>query len=281
MTDTNPERSMSALADAIIAGLDRTYDLVYVDYRDQLSTEQVAYLVRRDYDSLWDSTAEWESDARYDSVKQIIEAAALDVVRDWELEDDADYDGLDGELEGTEDFDRVRFEIEERDAGGWPRQLAAQSGSVLLRLPVAALDEDHAFAYEPVSAMQVLTRLGIEPTDEDLAAVTYVLDNATPEWSTLMGYWVIGAHVSDVYDLPDDPDAMIEIVNPHLYLGNPFAGDGFVSDKPLHTTITVRRDALTTDGDAFGYSLDDIYGGLNPSDFEATIRAATNEEVPA
>jgi hypothetical protein len=160
-------------------------------------------------------------------------------------------------------------------------ELAGQTSDVLLRIPIAALDEDHAYFHEPVTAADALTRLDIAASEHNLAVVQYALDNADPEFSLLMGYWIVGASVSDLYQLPTDDDVMVEITNPHLYLGNPFAGSGFITEQPVHTTVRVRRHELRTDKDAFGYSVDEVYGGLSVSDFTATLTAVKPDAAAA
>lgn len=307
----------AALAEALTRNLDPTYTLVYVSYDDQLTTEQIDNVVAGDWEKVWESTEEFESDARWESGKQIIAEEVRDLLRGDDMEDvcihcgkdvhrDADLqadvhdatasvfcdiDDLSGPqaepgqyddtatilagFQGTEEWDEVRYAIEERDDSQWLDQLTANSGRVLLR--IAALDEDHAFSYQAVEPIEVIERLNIDQAETDLqhnlAAVEYVLANADPEFSVLMGYWVAGAEVKDIADLPNEDDTEVEIVNPYLYLGNPFAGSGFLSEEPIRTTIRVKRSELRTDRGAFGYSMDDIHGGLNASDFEVELRA--------
>lgn len=278
-------RTLDDLADAIIADhLQPTYDLVFVNYDDSFTDEQVAAIVRGDYETLWESTGEWESDARYDSAATIIKEAAGDAIRLWSRTDAGDidngehYDQLVDDFEGTDAWERVREAVEERDSGNWPKELARLTPDVLLRIPIEALDEDHAFSFEPVTAEQVLTRLGLTADAHNLEAVSYALANASPEFSTLMGYWIIAADVEQLYNLPGDTDhgdMLLDIEGPHLYLGNPFAGSGFITETALHGTVTVRRDQLRTDKDAFGYSVNEVYGGLSARDFTAVIRPAT------
>ncbi len=276
-------RTIEQLANEIIEGLDKSYDLVYMDYRDQLTDEQAGMIVRGDMEKFWDSTFEWESDQKWDACKTIITDAAKEVVANWEREDDPEHDGfyefLLGEFEGTDAYDSVRYAIEERDNGKWVEELCSHYGRVLLR--IEAIDEDHGYSFEEVTAERVISDLnrtnqrgghGFNPDAETIETINYVLANSSPEFSVLMGYWVVGADVSDIYKLTNEPDAEIDIVNPYLYLGNPFAGSGFISERPLSGTILVKREDLRTDKDAFGYSLDNVYGGLNPSDFECEIR---------
>lgn len=259
---------VAELADDIIKRLAKSYDLVYVDYRDQLSDSQVSALVRGDE---WlDESSEWESDRRYDRAQQIIAELADEVVGEWSADAAADLGFLvDALKDRLEEWDRVRCMIEERDSGSWAEQLIRQTPGVLLRINV--LDEDHGYSFEEVSPRRVLKDIGLRATRPNVETVRCVLANASPEYSVLLGYWIVGADVSEIHELPTDPDAEVEIVDPYLYLGNPFSGSGFISERPIDGVARVKRDALRTDKDAFGYSVDQIYGGLQASDFECKL----------
>lgn len=266
---TGTEQTLAQLADAIIENLDAKYDLVYVGYRDEPSDEQAAAIVSGDMDAFWESTQEWESDQRWESCKQIIEDETRTVLRSWEAATDVDFTYLAEALPGTDEYDRIRFEIEERDSGDWVRELIG-GHRVLLRISV--IDEDHGYSFEEVKARRVLKDVGLKATKENVKAVDYALANASPEYSVLMGFWIVSADLADIYDLPNEPDAEVEITDPYLYLGNPFVGSGFITEESLSGTVRVKRGDLKTDKDAFGYAVDEVYGGLNPSSFEASIK---------
>jgi hypothetical protein len=284
--EAEPVRSEDMLADAIIADLDERYDLIYINQGDQLTDKQTNAIVRGDTDALWEDLDEWESEARAYGVKYVIDEAVKDVIRAWEREDstddeDADYAEIAEEFEHSDAWERVREEIEERDSGKWVNDLVRATPSVLLRIPIDAIDEDHAYSFEPVEPDEVLTRLSMPVTDENRAVIQYVLDNSSPEFSVLMGYWIVGADVKQIWDLPRDEDAEVEITDPYLYLGNPFTGSGFISEKPITGTTRVKREDLRTDKDAFGYSVNEVYGGLYASSFEADIKAVPPTQAPA
>jgi hypothetical protein len=271
------EALVTQLADEIIKRLDKSYDLVYVDYRDQLTDSQVSKLARGEE---WvDESWEWEADNRFESAEQIIDELARPIVGKWSEEaDDADLDFVLDAFKYGDEWDRVRFEIEERDTGGWVDQLVRQTPSVLLR--ISAIDEDHGYAFQDVKPRRVLKDLGLRATRENVKTVSDVLAECSPEYSVLLGYWIVGADVSDLYELPISTRAEVEIVNPYLYLGNPFMGSGFISERPLQGTVRVKREDLRTDEDAFGYSVDQVYGGLRASDFEAAIRPVETTPQP-
>lgn len=266
---TGTEQTLAQLADAIIENLDAKYSLVYVDYRDEPSDEQAAAIVRGDMEAFWESTSEWENDQRWDSCKHIIEEEMKNVLDGWEADTDVDFTYLADAFSGSDEFDRVRYVIEERDSGDWVKELLG-GHRVLLRINV--IDEDHGYSFEPVTPRRVLKDVGLKATKKNVAAVDYILANASPEYSVLMGYWIVSVDLSDLYELTIDDDGEVEIVDPHLYLGNPFAGSGFISEEALTGTVRVKRSDLKTDADAFGYAVEEVYGGLTLSSFEATIR---------
>lgn len=267
-------KTLDDLAAAILANLRPKYDLVYVDRDDRFTDEQIAALVAGDWDTVWEKSEDWESDQRYHSVKTILTEAVEDVIRAWEREDpDADFATLVEEFDNSDQWDTLQSELWERDGSEWPKQLARGSGSVLLRIPIDTIDEDHSFSYQTgVTPQVVLERLeGIDVSDANANTLDYVLANHEPEYGVTMGYWIVGADVEDLYNLPHDEDLLVEIQNPWIYLGNPFSGSGFISENPLIGTVRIPRKDLRTDKGAFGYSVNDIYGGLYASQFEAKI----------
>jgi hypothetical protein len=265
------ERTCKGLANEIIAGLRRANDLVYVEYNERLDDDEVAAIVAGHMDDLWGSQlADLEADRQHESITAIINDHGQDVIRAWEREDDTDHSGLWQQFQDGEEHRRVWEEIQGRDTGNWLLQLIRQTPDVLLRVRV--LDEDQGYAFTDVTPEQVLADVGLPATAGNLATMASTLNECAPEHSVLLGYWIIGADVEAIYTLPDVPDTVIEIINPYLYLGNPLAGTGFISPGPFEGTITVRRDDLCTDRAAFGYSVDEIYGGLSPSTFTAAIR---------
>jgi hypothetical protein len=272
------ERTLKALADEIIADLPEKIDLIYISQGDKLTDEQVGYVVAGDITALWDSMAEWEYDAKWSAVTNDIKTAAEEVTRRWERDDgdDADYADLRDALEscgtGDAEWERIRDEMESRESGDWFKDLMNGCSEVLLRINV--IDEDAAYNHEEVTAERVLADVKMPNTIENRFIVQYALDNASPEYSVLLGYWIVGASVSDLWALPEDCE--VEITDPYLYLGNPFMGDGFITEEPIKGTVRVKREDLRTDKTAFGYGVSEIYGGLSGSQYSASIKLVTS-----
>jgi hypothetical protein len=87
---------------------------------------------------------------------------------------------------------------------------------------------------------------------------------------------LIGVDLEAVANLP--ACRMVELRNPHVWLGNPFAGSGWCSEEAFTGTLTVDRADLQTDDDAFGYSWNEVVGGTSPSDFSCEIAAVAKPE---
>ncbi len=267
------KRTKKKLLKALLANLDSTYDLISVAYDDRLTDEQVEKLVTDDFEGLWESFEPWESDARYAGLDYVLDDLFLKVIGEWEREDGEDYTDLRGRFEDdTERMEELREAIFERDSGDWFKELVSQTPPVLLR--VSVLDEDHAYSFKEVQPEQVLSDVGLPVTEGNIEVMESVLLECSPEFSVLMGYWIVGADVSDLNEL-DSEVKQVTITNPHLYLGNPFTGSGWVSEKPFEGVVVVDRDELHTDKEAFGYSIDSIYGGVSASSFAAEIKPKT------
>lgn len=268
------ERSVRAMKAAIIAGMQPKYELVYVDRGDRLTDEQVGFLVANDFDKLWDDLAEFETTSRDAGVDAILPDLIDEVLRGWSGEDDVDYEHLRVAFANSEEFEDVRQEMEGRDESDWVRALARGAGDVLLR--IACIGGDEGWSSEPVTPQQVLEQVGFEASEHNVSAVQGALDECSPEFSVLLGFWFFGADVEALYDL--DGSAPVKITDPYLYLGNPFAGSGYITTEPLQGAVTVQRDELRTDEGAFGYSLNKVFGGLSASQFAAKIESVKDSE---
>lgn len=280
--------TLTALAAAISEGLAPTYELVYVDRNDQLTDTQVDAVLRGDTETLDESIDEWHSDQQYDAARQIITELQQGIIAEWfhDLDpDDEDYDRdygrvsqADDEFYGSDEWDELRMDLQERDTSNPITELARKTPDVLLRVSVPALDEDAGLSFTDVSPEQVLDGLGFEHSAENVTAVANTLLEVSAEFSVVMGYLVLGADVAEMLAMTVDTDAQVRIENPHLYLGNPFSGSGWLSEQ-LQGTFTCTRGELRTDRKAFGYSVQEIFGGLNASEFAASITAV--EQVSA
>lgn len=273
----NP-RTAEQLRDAMIAKLDKKYHLIYVDYRDELSDEQVEMIASNDYDKLWESFEDWESDARYGGAKYYLDELLADVITDWENEDDVDYSELKEEFDGSDLWDEVRYEIEERDESDPAKELASHSPAVLMRVQVT--DEDAAFpmGQEPPPAEEALKLVGLPVTEHNIKVMDSIFAEENPYWSGAVCAWLFNADVDWLYDLTTDENATIEITNPYLLISNPWQGDGWVNEKPFEGTVRIKRGDLRTDKGAWGYGWQDTVGQKFHSGYEVELKVIENEE---
>lgn len=256
-------KTYADVRDELLKRIDgKTYPLVYVDYRDELSDKSVAAIVKGDYETLDEENWEWESDSRDESAKTIIEELFQEI-------DDLEFDF--DEFFGTEEYDEVRFAVEDRDDSEPYKQLCRNTGNTLLR--IEAIGEDNGWAFQEVTPAQILDQIGFERSEHNVKAIDKCLLEVSPEFGVTMGYWVIGADIEVLYNLPvREGDYEVEIVNPFLFLGNPFSGRGWITEVALEGIVTVQRSDLRSDKDAFGYSVQEIFGHPSASDFDAEIR---------
>jgi hypothetical protein len=265
------KRTVKKLAKAVIASLEPKYDLVYVDRGDQLTVEQVAALVNGDDEKLWSELEEFESEARHIGVDEILRVALDEIIASWESEDDKDYTDLRSRFGASKHLDTVQEAITDRDSGDWLRELVRATPAALLR--IVAIEEDDAYNNQEVDPADALAKVGLPNTEANRTLMAATLAECSPEFSVLMGYWIAGVDVEQIYDLGEAKQ--VTLTNPYLFLGNPFSGQGFVSEDAFEGTVIVDRGDLRTDKDAFGHGVSEIYGGLSGSQYSTAIQPYT------
>lgn len=242
------------VADLLIEALPERVDLIYIGQGDGLTQDQVSMIVRGDTDSLFESFEEWESDARFEGMRSLLEytyASLPGSVR--EAMDFADFDNSDCSEMVTE-------AIYERGSGQWLRDLIRNTGRVAIRVP---LMED----VEPVlgsTEVEWAEHVGItDPSPTVLRQIRSILAECGDYGA---GYALAYVDLWDVYNL--DRAGYVKIERPALLISNPYAGDGW-ADRIDHDFI-VPVSALVTDADAPGYSWNTIAGPYWPA-YEAQI----------
>ncbi len=275
-------RTVAALGEAVEQALDDKYVLVFNNQGDRLPDDVVAALIKGDNE--WETKGgealtEWASEGRWASACDAVDELAKEIIRGWEQEDeyDADYaDLLDVTWPGSDERMSVIDAVQERDESAWFEKLVNQHGAVLLRVPIRAMDEDAGLSYTPVTREQFLDLLGFDHTTDNMRLAGEVIDNASPEWSVAMGQALISVDLDVVANLP--ASGKVELRNPHVWLGNAFAGSGWCAEEAFTGTLTVDRSDLRTDEDAFGPSWDEVVGGTSPSSYSGEIAPAPVSE---
>lgn len=236
------KRDAERLLKHLIQGLDEKYDLIYISQGDQLNDKQVSALLSDDFEALWEGLDEWESEATYHGVKYVVE----DITTSEERAGLEQHDLL------TELEDAIR----EKESGSWFKDLVNATPGVLMR--VNLVDEDDSWFMYDLSVEEFLTRVGMEPTEKNLKEAANTIANASPEFSLCLVYALATVEPSDLNDL-DSEVKYVEIIDPHLWLGNPFTGSGYAGE--FEGRVLVKRADLRTDKEAFGYSWNEVVGG--------------------
>ncbi|MFJ8966695.1 hypothetical protein ACIRG5_45600 [Lentzea sp. NPDC102401] len=275
MTTAHAKRTVEALSDAIERALHDKYTLVHLDQADSLSADVVAALVCGD--NPWETKGgealtKWEGEAQWINACDAVDELAKNILRDWERQDDVDYEEL---LEDEWLVSDARIAlidtVRARDESEWFGELVNRHGAVLLRVTIKQMDEDAGLSFTALEPEQFLVRMGFSHTEHNLHLAGEVIDNASPEFSVAIGQALIGVDLATVVRLP--ASGTVELRNPHVWLGNPFAGSGWCSEEAFTGTLTVDRSDLRTDKDAFGYSWDEVVGGTSPSTYTGEIAA--------
>ncbi|MFJ5984444.1 hypothetical protein [Lentzea sp. NPDC092896] len=278
MTTAHAERTVEALSDAIERALHDKYTLVHLDRADSLSADVVAALVSGD--NPWETKGgealtEWEGEAQWINACDVVDELAKNHFRLWERQDDVDYEELLKDEWLGSDARIVLIEtVQARDESKWFGELVNRHGAVLLRVTIKQINEDADLGFTALEPEQFLDRMGFSHTEHNLHLAGEVIDNASPEFSVAIGQALIGVDLATVVRLP--ASGTVELRNPHVWLGNPFAGSGWCSEEAFTGTLTVDRSDLRTDKDAFGCSWDEVVGGTSPSTYTGEIAASAD-----
>lgn len=235
-------------------------DLVYVEYDDRLTDEQVAGVVSGDWDEVDnDDFTEWVSEATGGAVREIIKETAGDILRrmiaDGTLDEDEDPDVIADDFEWTTEWDDVRFWLEDHDQSNPVKDLARNTPDPLVQYvpdPVIEIDvEDEEESNSEVA--RVLTELGLPSTAHNYEAMYAAMANCHGPTEVRV---LFTADMEEMIDLTVEE---VRLKDPALLLLNPYDGSGMDTDN-MEGTITVPRDQIRLDS-ALGYgSWDNIAG---------------------
>lgn len=265
------------LHEEIVSNLDDSYDLVFVDYRDKFMPEQVAAVVRCDSETLDESIYEWSYESAglamwevRDNVLEVTKQSLIVAFPDSE----AVIDFLFDEYDGSNFHEDLETEILDRDGSNPLRDLARNSGRVLLRIPLPGVTEAMGSLDNPdnPTPSEILTGLAQHGEFEDVLnhdPIDSILVETCP-CHEQAGFALAYVDVDELYESMFNPDAIVEIKNPHLLIYDPWNG-GYGMDARITGTLRVKRSELVTDEDAFGYSWDSVCGLYKPA-FECDMR---------
>lgn len=232
----------------------RSFTLVYVAYDDRLTKDQVAALVRGDGfdDPAWEQYDEWVSEVRFQSVTEVREQVEREVRQRLYREFDNGGPWLD-EVELTpEQEDLIEETIRDKDDSDPLSRLISNTGSVAIRVPLGEVPRDEDGEVDVAALAAMLGRPGLihEGTIRHILAECYDL--------YLEAFLVAYVRLDESW-LFAEPETPVTFETPYLWLGNPFAGNGWCDELP-GLSLTVERSQLRTDDDAPGYSWQEVAG---------------------
>jgi hypothetical protein len=281
--NTNRNRTIAELGQAVTDELNERYSLVDTYPGQEIPADVVAAIVRGG--NLWETDGgerltAWADEELHSGACRAVDELARDITGRWEREDGTDHSVLLDKWEVSTERDEAVHEVCDRDISPWYTELVNAHGKVLLRVGIAAMNEDAGLSFTPMSPQKFLDLLGFAHTPQNLVHAAEVVGNASPEHTVAIGYALLGVELSELDKLPADPEAVVELRDPHVWLGSPFAGSGWCSEESFTGTLTVRRGDLLTDADAFGWSWEKVVGGVKPSDFGGSLHLPTPTPEP-
>jgi len=232
-----------------------TVALMYVDYRDSLTDEQVVKLLTGDDgrlavdESIW----EWASDQEWDATEQVIKDAC-------EAED-IDPDDLDDECR-----EHLREIARERDTSDPYADLLRQTGDKLFRYSLDTYVESLAHTEEDDRAQAVAEATGLPADDPRIAeALGYAYDGGQV-------YLMWSGDVADAVALASGPEggnATVTIDGAQLLVLSSFNGSGWAADLDAPITVPWVAGRVSLDcprahggGSYGGWSWTDTTGGV-------------------
>lgn len=227
-------------------------DLVYVDYRDEFSPEQVEEVIHGEWP---DDTDEWISQAQWESAGVL----ADELLADLEHTDEDRYALID--------------RLIDLDTSNPYKDLMRNTGMMLFRYSPS--EDDMAWLCDELED-PVLTceALDIDPTF--LPFIAEIL----PE---IAGYRCEGGgYFGATFVFSCSPDDLwtgaekITVADPFLWLTNPWSGNGYgvVAEG---CTVTLNMADVHVDKCAWGYGADDVFGGLILPDSTVTVVSESDD----
>jgi hypothetical protein len=254
-TQTKQGYSVPRLLDEATEDLDETYQLVYVDYRDQLDSKAIDAMLSGDTEEFFSLFSDWESEQQWSGAEYHEKDLVDTILHRWARADNEfDPDVLRDLWEGSEAQDSLREEIRARDSSDWVRDLARNTPAVLFRIRASDDDFDCNWADDdPQTAEELCAWVKLPADERNVKAAQSIIDNAQT-FGVL--YFLVTVDVLDLVRAPEG--ASIEFTDPHVLLSNPYAGDGH--EEQLFGKVTVPVSEVKTDAGQFGYSWMEIAG---------------------
>lgn len=228
-----------------------SYEFYYVDYRDELSPEQIEALIGGDSDTVqelaWEYVREYLNGCYWDEALDILQR--LEDITDpevWEEHED--------EIMDTLRMDLV-YAIEDNDQGVSTLDLCRNTSPIQVMVPV--IDEDEAEWGSDRTPDQLLGALELPCNEVNRTEARVLIDHSPAD----MGMAYIQFEVRPEALIYPDFDRLI-VKNPKVVYGNPSTGgvwDSHSLDIFKGLVVYANIYNLLPDN-AWGYSVEEIYG---------------------
>lgn len=253
-------KTYEELADWAMDQVQDIYELYYVDYRDELSQEQIQALIDGDtdraYELAWEYTQEYRSDQAWDEALDILDELQKIVSDDvWEEHEDEIMDDL-----------RVRLyeAIVENDQGVSLLDLCRNTAPIQVMVPI--IDEDEAEWNTERTPDQLLGALKLPCNEVNRTEARFLINEAPTDLGMAYAQFEVRPEALIYPDFN-----RLTVKNPKIVYGNPFTGgvwDSHSLDIFKDLVMDVHVYELLPDN-AWGYSVEEIYGeNFYPSTME-------------
>lgn len=256
---------------ALMANLEDSYDLVFVDYDDCLTSQQVKYMIVDDWESLFEDLNEWESDSREYGFDYVLRDALDQVRKDLDPEE-WDEDSISEAMDTfhlSQEHETFREAVLDRDSGRWFEQLVNQTSNIYVRIPLNASSDGVYVPYDSNAEEGTLCKEFAQKMDALLIPqIGMSIHDTLVRWAEDYGAcdywyqpWVFGTlNLSDLRFVPSDSD--VTVTGGTILIWDSTSGAGAELDLPeeLSLSVTVPRDALIPDVGGWGYGFEDGCG---------------------
>lgn len=249
-------KMIDEIYEKINANMHYSKELVFVDRGDELTEEQVEFLVRNDLEGFYESLWDWESEVRYDAAHYLAQEA-MDAT---ELTD-----------EEQEVFDEHCWDIKEMlteslldyDESDVAEELARHTLDVTMMIPL--IDEDDTEWGEERKASQLCEALGTRDEGHYRTAKELISEAPT---DVGMAYIVVDVSVVDIYN-GHLQKGTVTVDNPCVVYGNPMTGGVWAANfKGLK--FTAKSSSMMLDGD-WGYGCEEVWGCNPTNNYERAV----------
>lgn len=268
MKEKKLKKKLNEFVELLKEHMDEDYDLVYVDYSDSFPNDQVAILLTEQYP--WEYLdMEWEWESRNEGMRYVLKELVDSVVRQYDIHPDVVDAFEDSVARGL-----IEEMIEERESGKWYDTLLSQTSAPIMRVAVddvlqTGLEYEDSVGYatdEEAFRDELENNISLMGLDveENRKALDYLFAELCDPYYT--GFLIF--RPTDLAEVVGAQwDDVIEVTDPHLWLTDPLAGDGWM--EQLSGKVCIKRSDIKPDSSAWG--VEDVFG-INPSAVDAEVK---------